>query len=102
VKVFLRFRGRENAHKEYGFETMKKFVGDLAPYGKADTQPRKAGRGITVMLAPLAPSKRQKNPNPKKQRHDEDTEEPQDNGDTTTNNLNNAFDDLELPKEKQA
>ena len=102
VKVFLRFRGRENAHKEYGFETMKKFVGDLAPYGKADTAPRKAGRGITVMLAPLAPSKRKENPNPKKHHHDEDTQEPQDNGETTRKNLNNAFDNLELPKEKQA
>lgn len=102
VKVFLRFRGRENAHKEYGFETMKKFVGDLAPYGKADTEPRKAGRGITVMLAPLAPSKRKENPNPKKHHHDEAKSEPQDNGDTTPKKLNNAFEDLELPEEKQA
>ena len=102
VKVLLRFRGRENAHKEYGFETVKKFVSDLAPYGKADTQPRKAGRGITVMLAPLAPSKRKENPNPKKHHHDEGTQKQQDNGETTPENLNNAFDNLELPEEKQA
>lgn len=104
VKVLLRFRGRENAHKEYGFETVKKFVSDLSPYGKADTEPRKAGRGITVMLAPLSPSKRKENPNPKKHQHhlNEVAQEPQDNGNTTPENINNAFDDLELPGEKQA
>ena len=79
---------------------MKKFVGDLASYGKADTQPRKAGRGITVMLAPLAPSKRKENPNPKKHHHADDTQEPKDNGQTPPENLNNAFGDLELPEEK--
>ena len=102
VKVLLRFRGRENAHKEYGFETVKKFVSDLSSYGKADTEPRKAGRGITVMLAPLAPSKRKENPNPKKHHLNEVAQEPQDNGNTTPENINNAFDDLELPGEKQA
>ncbi|MDP7050855.1 MAG: hypothetical protein QF600_02935, partial [Verrucomicrobiota bacterium] len=64
--------------------------------------PRKAGRGITVMLAPLAPSKRKENPNPKKHHRDEAKSEPQDNGDTTPKKLNNAFEDLELPEEKQA
>jgi translation initiation factor IF-3 len=107
VKVFLRFRGRENAHKEFGFETMQKFVGDLSPYGKPDTQPRKAGRGISVMLAPLTPSKRKKNPNPKKHRHDDDTQESsgqdsKDNGEQAPENLNTAFADLDLQEEKQA
>ena len=107
VKVFLRFRGRENAHKEFGFETMQRFVNDLSPYGKPDTQPRKAGRGISVMLAPLAPSKRKENPKPKKHRHDNDAPEAQDqdseDGDEApTDNLNNAFADLNLPEEKQA
>ena len=54
------------------------------------------------MLAPLAPSKRKENPNPKKHHHAEDTQTPKDNGETPPENLNNAFDDLKLPEEKQA
>ena len=102
MKVFLRFRGRENAHKEYGFETIKKFIDELTPYGKPDTQPRKAGRGITVMLAPLPPSKRADNPNPKKHHHEEAPVEVAASEDDNGASLNNAFSDLELPEEKQA
>jgi len=104
VKVFLRFRGRENAHKEYGFETMKKFIGDLKTFGKPDTDPRKAGRGITVMIAPLPASKRAENPNPRKHRHDEPLEEAHDeveetNGEADPGSIGKAFDELE---QKQA
>ena len=102
VKVFLRFRGRENAHKEYGFETIKKFIDELTPYGKPDTQLRKAGRGITVMLAPLSPSKRADNPNPKKHHHEEAPVEVAASEDDNDASLNNAFSALELPEEKQA
>jgi len=107
VKVLLRFRGRENAHKEYGFETMKKFVRELELFGKTDSEPRKAGRGITVMVAPLPASKRAENPNPKKRHRDEmlkeiESDDHGENGDAESENLNNAFADLEAPKENQA
>ena len=107
VKVLLRFRGRENAHKEYGFGTMKKFVKELGLYGKTDSEPRKAGRGITVMVAPLPAPKRAENPNPKKRHRDEmlkeiDDDDHGENGDAESENLNNAFADLETPKENQA
>jgi translation initiation factor IF-3 len=62
VKVALRFRGREMAHKEFGFQVVNKFIEDLAPYAHADSEPKLQGRGITVMLTPLPRNKRAKNP----------------------------------------
>ena len=62
VKVSLRFRGREMAHTEIGFEQIAKFTRDLSPYGHADNDPKLIGRGITVMFSPLPRNKRAKNP----------------------------------------
>ncbi len=62
VKVTLRFRGREMAHKEFGFQVVQKFIQDVAPYGHPDAAPRLVGRGLTVMLSPLPRNKRAKNP----------------------------------------
>lgn len=62
VKVTLRFRGREMAHKEFGFEVVKKFIAESAPYGHEDAPPKLVGRSINVMLSPLPRNKRAKNP----------------------------------------
>lgn len=62
VKVTLRFRGREMAHQEYGFQKVEEFIKDLAPFGNPDAPIRKVGRGINVMISPLPRSKRAKNP----------------------------------------
>src|SRR5439155_17144183 len=35
VRVKLRFRGRQRAHKEIGFQVVNKFVSDVASYGQA-------------------------------------------------------------------
>ena len=62
VKVTLRFRGREMAHQEFGFQVVDKFLRDVAPYGHPDAAPKLIGRGINVMLSPLPRNKRAKNP----------------------------------------
>lgn len=62
VKVTLRFRGREMAHQEFGFQVVDKFLRDVAPYGHPDAPPKLIGRGINVMLSPLPRNKRAKNP----------------------------------------
>jgi translation initiation factor IF-3 len=63
VRVKLRFRGRQKAHKEIGFEVMNKFVKDLAAYGQADSPPKMLGdRDLNVLLSPLPRNKRAKNP----------------------------------------
>src|SRR5476649_1942700 len=58
VKLRLKFRGREMAHTELGFEVMKKAVVDLAGMGHPDADPKLIGRNIHVMLTPLPVNKR--------------------------------------------
>jgi len=62
VKVTLRFRGREMAHQEFGFEVVNKLVKEVTPYGHPDAAPKLIGRGINVMLSPLPRNKRARNP----------------------------------------
>ncbi|MGA2864537.1 MAG: translation initiation factor IF-3 [Verrucomicrobiota bacterium] len=62
IKVTLRFRGREMAHTEYGFQVVQKFLLQIAPYGHPDFEPKLIGRGINVMLSPLPRNKRARNP----------------------------------------
>ena len=62
VKVTLKFRGREMAHTEFGFEVVQKFLADIAAYGHPDFEPTLIGRGINVMITPLPRNKRAKAP----------------------------------------
>lgn len=63
VRVKLRFRGRQKAHKEIGFTVVNQFVKDLAPYGHADSPPKMLGdRDLNVTLSPLPRAKRARNP----------------------------------------
>jgi translation initiation factor IF-3 len=63
VKIALKFRGREMAHTEVGFQVINKFLAEIAPYGHPDFPPKLIGRGINVMISPLPRDKRAKNPN---------------------------------------
>jgi len=63
VRVKLRFRGRQKAHKEIGFQVVNQFVKDVAAYGQADSPPKMLGdRDLNVVLTPLPRNKRAKNP----------------------------------------
>jgi len=62
VKVALKFRGREMAHTEIGFEVVTKFIAEIAPFGHPDFQPKLVGRAINLMISPLPRNKRAKNP----------------------------------------
>ena len=62
VKITLRFRGREMAHKEFGFQVVDKFIKAVAIFGHPDADPKLVGKGINVMLSPLPRNKRAKNP----------------------------------------
>src|SRR5215471_9701411 len=63
VRVKLRFKGRQKAHKEVGFQVVNKFVSDVAPYGHADSPPKMLGdRDLNVVLTPLPRNKRARNP----------------------------------------
>ncbi len=58
VKMRLKFRGREMAHTDLGFNVMKKAVVELAGMGHPDAEPKLIGRNIHVMLTPLPVNKR--------------------------------------------
>ena len=62
VKVTLKFRGREMAHTEFGFQVVRKFIEDIAPYGHPDFDPKLNGRAINLMISPLPRNKRAKHP----------------------------------------
>ena len=63
VKITLKFRGREMAHTEFGFQVVKKFISEITPYGHPDFEPKLIGRGINVMISPLPRNKRARHPN---------------------------------------
>jgi translation initiation factor IF-3 len=63
VRVKLRFKGRQKAHKEIGFEVVNRFVKEVALYGQADSPPKMLGdRDLNVVLSPLPREKRGKPP----------------------------------------
>lgn len=62
VKIALKFRGREMAHTEIGFDVIRKFLSQVAPYGHPDFEPKLNGRNIVVMITPLPRNKRAKHP----------------------------------------
>jgi translation initiation factor IF-3 len=62
VKVTLKFRGREMAHKEFGFQRVNNFIKELTPWGHPDFDAKLIGKGINVMISPLPRNKRAKHP----------------------------------------
>jgi translation initiation factor IF-3 len=62
VKVTLKFRGREMAHTEFGFQVIEKFLNDINAYGHPDFAAKLNGRAINVMISPLPRNKRAKHP----------------------------------------
>jgi translation initiation factor IF-3 len=58
VKLTLQFRGRENEHRELGYERVKLASEELNGVATADSEPRLVGRQVTQILSPLPESKR--------------------------------------------
>ena len=96
VKIHLRFRGRENAHKDIGFDTVKRFINSLKPWGKADIAPRLAGRGIDALVNPLPKNQRAENPHAKEnlQELEEDTNQESDTTEDSSQ-INTPFENLD-------
>ena len=60
VRFQLRFRARENAHKELGMEMMAKVVEDMKTMAQVDQPAKLAGNTVTMVLAPLPANQRVK------------------------------------------
>ncbi len=53
LKLTVRFRGRELAHREIGREVLQRFVDELVEHGKIDGFIMDEGRNVTVSLVPV-------------------------------------------------
>jgi translation initiation factor IF-3 len=82
VRIKLRFRGRQKAHKEFGFEVVNRFVKEASAWSQADSPPKMLGdRDLNVVLSPLPRNKRAKNPRvgdaPELKEEPEEADEPE-------------------------
>ena len=50
VRLTLTFRGRENAHRELGFEVVQRVLADCGEVGIVEMPPKMMGRNIVAML----------------------------------------------------
>jgi translation initiation factor IF-3 len=63
VRLKLRFKGRQKAHKEFGFQVLNNFVKEVAPYAQADSPPKMLGdRDLNVTLTPFPKERRARPP----------------------------------------
>lgn len=51
VKVTMRFRGREMAHQNIGYDLLKRMIEELSDVGKVDLHPKMEGRQIIMVLS---------------------------------------------------
>jgi translation initiation factor IF-3 len=66
VRIKLRFRGRQKAHKEIGFQVVNQFIQEVAAYGRVDAPPKMLGdRDLNALISPLPRDKRARNPREK-------------------------------------
>ena len=52
VKVTLRFRGREMAHQELGYQLLNRVKDDIGPMAKVEQDAKFEGRQMVMVLAP--------------------------------------------------
>ena len=52
AKVSLRFKGREMAHQEFGFNLLKRVEGDLTVHGTVEQFPKMEGRQLVMVVGP--------------------------------------------------
>jgi len=71
VQFTMQFRGREMAHQELGLQTLLGVRDTLADLSKVETPPRRAGRRMTMVLAPDQRSKSKQNQKPKASKPDQ-------------------------------
>ena len=52
VKTSLLFRGRENEHRDLGYNLMNRLIKDCEPVGSAEAPPRMFGNNLMIMMRP--------------------------------------------------
>lgn len=52
VKVSVRFRGRQNLHRDIGQELLQRVIEDLRDVGQVDQAPKSEGQDMSILLSP--------------------------------------------------
>ena len=55
VKVAVKFRGREMAHTNLGYDNLKKFEEKAAEHGTVEKPPKMEGRNLVMFMSPKVP-----------------------------------------------
>ena len=61
VKITLRYRGREMAHRDLGINVLNKIKQETALFAKVELEPKLEGRQAVMILAPDEKSNKEKN-----------------------------------------
>ena len=56
VKATIMFRGRENAHRDLGWEMMRRLAEDLTEIGQLEIGPRQEGPNLSAIFSPKKPA----------------------------------------------
>jgi translation initiation factor IF-3 len=67
VKISLQFRGRENAHRELGFEVVNRVIKDCDSVAMVEMEPRMIGRNLFAMLTGRPQKAQSHQPSPQPQ-----------------------------------
>jgi translation initiation factor IF-3 len=56
VKASVTFRGRENAHRDLGWDMMRRLAEDLSEIGQLEIGPRQEGPNLSAIFSPKKPA----------------------------------------------
>lgn len=56
VKAAVTFRGRENAHRDLGWNMMRRLADELSEIGQLETGPRQEGPNLSAIFSPKKPA----------------------------------------------
>jgi translation initiation factor IF-3 len=56
VKAAIMFRGRENAHRDLGWDMMRRLADDLSDIGQLEIGPRQEGPNLSAIFSPKKPA----------------------------------------------
>ena len=62
VKAAVMFRGRENAHRDLGWEMMRRLADDLSDIGQLEIGPRQEGPNLSAIFSPKKPAAKSSKP----------------------------------------
>ena len=73
AKVSVRFRGREAAHANLGYELLKQIIDMVGNFGIVEQNPKMEGKILSLIFAPSANAKAKKSGKPKADEHSEES-----------------------------